>query len=193
MRELSLHILDIVENAVQAGAKNVSLRIIEDFDRDRLVITIVDDGRGMDAETVHRVRDPFFTTRTTRHVGLGIPLFAAAAERCGGTLAIESTLEKGTTIRATFRHSHIDRVPLGDMPGTLMGILMRDQDFDLTYEHRCIQASVERAFEFDTVQIKQILGDVPLDFPTVRDWLKDFIAQGEQQLKEISNAKTQIP
>jgi len=192
MRELSLHILDIVENAIQAGAHDVRLFITENYDRDRLTISVADDGRGMDAETVHRVRDPFYTTRTTRHVGLGIPLFAAAAERCDGTFTIDSALGKGTTIAATFRHSHIDRAPLGDMPSTLMCILMREQDFDLEYEHRCISNGVERAFQFDTMQIKEILGDVPLDFPDVRDWLRGYIAQGEQQLKEISNAKTNV-
>jgi hypothetical protein len=192
MRELSLHILDIVENAVEAGAQKISLYITEDYDSDRLTISIVDDGRGMDAETIHRVRDPFYTTRTTRHVGLGIPLFVAAAERCDGTLTIDSTLGKGTTISATFRHSHIDRAPLGDMPSTLMCILMRDQEFDLTYQHRSIQNHVERVFEFDTVQIKQILGDVPLYYPDIRDWLREFVAQGEQQLKENSDAETQV-
>jgi anti-sigma regulatory factor (Ser/Thr protein kinase) len=180
MRELALHTLDVVENAVQAGAHRIALTVVEDIHADRLSITIEDDGRGMDAETVQKARDPFFTTRMTRHVGLGIPLFAAAAERCGGKLDIDSAPGKGTTVMATFQHSHIDRAPLGDMPATLMGILLREEDFDLHYVHRV----GSRSFELDTAQIKQVLGDMPLTHPQVREWLREFIAQGEQQLKE---------
>jgi hypothetical protein len=134
----------------------------------------------MDAATVQKARDPFFTTRSTRHVGLGIPLFAAAAERCGGGLSIESAPGKGTTIRATFQCSHIDRAPLGDMCSTLICILMHQTDFDLRYKHRI----GKRAFELDTQEIKGVLGDVPLAHPDVRKWLSEFIAQGEQELKE---------
>lgn len=184
MRELSMHILDIVENAIEAGARHIDLTIVEDLDADALLISIADDGMGMDAQTVRRVRDPFFTTRTTRHVGLGIPLLAAAAERCGGELGIHSLPGQGTTVQATFRHSHIDRAPLGDMPGTLMCVLVGEQDLDLNYNHRIVERGVERAFELDTAEIKQILGDVPLSFPDVREWLRAFIVQGEQQLKE---------
>jgi anti-sigma regulatory factor (Ser/Thr protein kinase) len=184
MRELSLHILDVVENAIEAGAHHVDLIVVEDLDGDRLRILARDDGRGMDAETVKQARNPFFTTRTTRHVGLGIPLFAAAAERCAGALTINSTPGKGTRIEATFQHSHVDRAPLGDMPGTLMCILMREQDLDVHYTHRVVQHGSECAFELDTAQIKQALGDVPLYLPNVRHWLSEFIAQGEQQLRE---------
>ena len=184
MRELALHILDIVENALEADARHVELVIIEDHAADRLTITVRDDGRGMDAETVHKVRDPFYTTRTTRHVGLGIPLLAAAAERCAGGLDIQSTPGKGTTLTATFQHSHIDRAPLGDMPGTLMGILLREQAFDLSYTHRIRVGSCEHTFELDTREIKQQLGDIPLATPAVRRWLGEYIAQGEKGLKE---------
>ena len=184
MRELSLHILDIVENAIEAGARHVDLTIIEDLDMDRLDIVVVDDGRGMDAETVRMVRDPFFTTRTTRHVGLGVPLFAAAAERCAGELVIDSVPGEGTRLAAMFQYSHIDRAPLGNISSTLLCILMRGQDVDLHYIHRLVQHARERMFELDTIQIKQELGDVPLSFPDVREWLSEFIAQGEQKLKE---------
>jgi anti-sigma regulatory factor (Ser/Thr protein kinase) len=184
MRELALHILDIVENALEAGAHQVELVIIEDRVTDRLRITVRDDGRGMDAETVLKVRDPFYTTRSTRHVGLGIPLFAAAAERCAGGLEIQSTPGKGTAITATFQHSHIDRAPLGDMPSTLMGILLRDQAFELSYTHRMRTASCKRTFHMDTREIKQRLGDIPLSYPAVRRWLSEYIAQGERELEE---------
>jgi hypothetical protein len=193
MRELSLHILDVVENAIEADAHHVNLAIVEDLNADRLSITIRDDGRGMDAEVARKARDPFFTTRTTRHVGLGIPLFAAAAERCGGALTIDSAPDRGTTIEATFQHSHIDRAPLGDMPATLMCILMRDQNLNVHYVHRVLRHGSEGTFELNTAQIKQELGDVPLYLPNVRHWLGEFIAQGEQQLKESSDGKVEIP
>jgi anti-sigma regulatory factor (Ser/Thr protein kinase) len=184
MRELSLHILDVAENAITACAQRINLTIVEDLETDRLVITVVDDGRGMDAETVHRVREPFFSTRTTRHIGLGIPLFAAAAERCAGELIIDSTPGVGTRIEAVFQRSHIDRAPLGDIPGTLICILMRAQDLDMHYQHRVLEQGSERAFDLDTVEIKRELGGVPLSHPDVREWLRAFIAQEEEQLKE---------
>jgi anti-sigma regulatory factor (Ser/Thr protein kinase) len=195
MRELSLHVLDVVENAMEAGVLHIDLRIVEDLDADCLTITVRDDGCGMDAETVQKVRDPFFTTRTARHVGLGIPLFAAAVERCGGALTVESSPGKGTTVTATFQHSHLDRAPLGDMTSTLMGILMRGatggaQDFDLHYVHRVSGANMSAAtFEFDTVEIKRELGSLPLSYPEVRRWLGEFIAQGEQSLRVMQERR----
>lgn len=180
MRELGLHILDIVENAIESGARQIDLTVDEDLDADRLTITVRDNGRGMDAATAQKARDPFFTTRSTRHVGLGIPLFAAAAERCGGGLSIESAPGRGTTVQATFQYGHIDRAPLGDMCSTLICILMHQTDFDLRYKHQI----GERAFELDTQEIKSVLGGVPLAHPDVRKWLSEFIAQGEQELKE---------
>ena len=180
MREISLHILDIVENAISADAHHIDLTVVEDLSANLLVITVSDDGRGMDAYAVERTRDPFYTTRSTRQVGLGVSLFAAAAERCGGELNIESAPGKGTTVAASFQHDHIDRAPLGNMHGTLMCILMRGVAFDLHYTHRV----GDRVFELDTCEIKQELGDVPLSHPSVREWLSRYIIQGEQQLKE---------
>lgn len=182
MRDLGLHILDIVENAVAAGAKHIDLVIVQDIGADRLTIKVQDDGCGMDAKTIQKARDPFYTTRTTRHIGLGIPLFAAAAERCAGGLTIASTPGQGTTLTATFQRSHIDRAPLGDMSHTLMSILMRDQTFDMYYKHQIKCLCVEHTFEFDTAEIKHELGEIPLTYPDVRDWLAEFIRQGEQTI-----------
>lgn len=179
-----MHILDVVENAIEAGARHVELAIIEDLDADLLTISVVDGGRGMEARTLCRVRDPFFTTRTTRHVGLGIPLFAAAAERCAGGLAIDSQPDSGTAVVAAFQHTHIDRAPLGDLPGTLICMLMRDDDLDLHYRHAIVDRGSERVFEWSTAEIVDILGDLPLSTPVVREWLSDFVAEGEAQLKE---------
>ncbi|MFL7791671.1 MAG: ATP-binding protein [Anaerolineae bacterium] len=178
MRELSLHILDALENSLEAGATVVDLTIEEDLATDLLTITIQDDGRGMSEDQLARIFDPFFTTRETRHVGLGVPLFRAATERCNGDLTIESQLGKGTTLRATFQHSHIDRAPLGDITGTLMAVILSGS-CDLHYVH-----TVDgREFAFSTKDIRPELGDIPLTHPAVRNWLRDFIIEGEESLQ----------
>ena len=181
MRELSLHILDALQNSLEAGATLIELTIEENLAADRLIITIQDNGRGMSEEQLARVFDPFFTTRSTRHVGLGIPLFKAAAERCNGDLTITSQLGKGTRLQATFQHSHIDRAPVGDMTGTLLAFILAAQ-CDLHYLHRV----GEKRFEFDTAQIHAELGDVPLTHPAVRKWLREFIAEGEKELGQLA-------
>ncbi len=178
MRELSHHILDILENSLAAGASQIVLQIDEDTAQNRLTIRVADNGRGMDQEMVRRVSDPFFTTRTTRRVGLGIPLFKAAAERCNGSLTISSQVGKGTEIVATFQRDHIDRAPLGDMKSTLLGALLFGQACDLRFSHRYN----DRTFELDTAEIRAVMGDTPLDHPRVRQWLEDYIREGYEDL-----------
>ena len=117
MRELSLHILDLLENAVEAGASKIEIKIEEDLKTDWMVIEIMDNGRGMSQELIERVLDPFCTTRTTRHVGLGLPLFLEAARRCGGDLVIQSNPGKGTRVRATFATATSIELPWGTSPG----------------------------------------------------------------------------
>lgn len=182
MRELGLHILDAVENSIKAEATLVELIIEEDLAADRLHITIRDNGRGMDEDQLGRIVDPFYTTRTTRHVGLGIPLFKAAAERCNGDLTVSSRLGQGTTLRATFQHSHIDRAPLGDMTKTLLAILLFGS-CDLRYSHQVNN----HEFAFDTAEMREQLGEIPLTHPEVRKWLKAFIIEGEATLRELSS------
>lgn len=179
MRELSLHVLDVMENAVEAGATRIEVRIDEDLEADRLSIEVADNGRGMSKEMTQRVLDPFFTTRKTRHVGLGLPLFAAAARQCDGDLTIESEPGKGTRVRATFRHSHIDRAPIGDMPSALMAILLSGRPVDVAYVHRVGQAE----FAFDSADVRRELGDVPLTHPAVRQWLWEALREGEESLR----------
>ena len=113
MKDLASHIMDIVQNSVRANAQNIEITVEEHWSDDLLTITVKDDGDGMDEETLQRVRDPFFTSRTVRKVGLGIPLFQQNAERTGGSLSITSQQGKGTIVEARFMHSHIDRPPLG--------------------------------------------------------------------------------
>jgi len=178
VRELSLHVLDLVENSLAAGATRLELEIIEDAASNLLTISLSDNGRGMDQETLKRVADPFFTTRTTRQVGLGIPLLRAAALRCNGDLAITSQPGLGTCVLAEFQRDHIDRAPLGDMRGTLLSVILSQKRCDLHYRHQVD----ERVFEFDTEEIREALGGLPLAHPRVRVWLEDFLAEGYARL-----------
>jgi len=178
MRELSMHILDIAQNSIAAGAKMVRIDVVEDHAADTMTITVADDGSGMDAWTAQRIRDPFVTSRTTREVGLGIPLFAAAAERCGGGLEIISAPGVGTTVRAIFGLSHIDRAPLGDMAGTLMALSVCNPDVDFVYN----RVQGDESFHFDTRDVRAELGSVPLNHPEVAAFIRDYVEQSEGRL-----------
>ncbi len=178
MRELSLHILDILENAVEAGASKIRIKIDEEIEPDQMVIEIGDNGHGMDKERAARVLDPFYTTRETRHVGLGLPLLAESARRCEGALSIDSEPGEGTRVRAVFRRSHIDRAPLGDVPAALLAILLSERSIDIDYSHRIGQ----REFRFDSSEIRDELEDVALSHPKVRKWLLRFLQEGENDL-----------
>lgn len=178
MRELSLHILDLLENSVEAGASIIRLSIHEDLQGDWMVIEIADNGCGMSKESTEQVLNPFYTTRKTRHVGLGLPLFWDAARRCGGDLVIQSKPGRGTRVKATFRHSHIDRAPLGDMPAALLAILLSSRPVDLDYCHRV----GPREFRFDSSEIRKELEEVPLKHPKVRDWIFQALREGEASL-----------
>ena len=179
MRELALHVLDILQNAVEAGARRVDLTIDEDSKADRLTVAIEDDGRGMDAATVARVTDPFYTSRTTRHVGLGLPLWAAAAQRAGGEMTISSQPGVGTRVKATFAISHPDRQPLGDIQGTLMAFLLSGSEADLHYLHTVDGAS----FELDSAEVRGMLDGTPIAHPLVREWLMGYLQEGEASLR----------
>ena len=134
MQDLSLHILDIAENATAAGADLVEIIIAQDTERDRLQIVIRDNGRGMDNEILEKAGDPFFTTRTTRRVGLGLSLLKQATREADGDFFITSQPGKGTEVRANFQASHIDRKPLGDMGSTLVSLILGNPDVDFVYE-----------------------------------------------------------
>ena len=186
VRELALHVLDILQNTVEAGATRVTLTIHEDITADRLTITVMDNGRGMDAATAARVTDPFYTTRKTRHVGLGLPLYAMAAEQAGGGLRILSQPGLGTTVEATFQLSHPDRQPLGDMACTLLAFLLSERTPGLQYAHRLSRTPMydnAKIFEFDTADIRAELGDVPFTHPAVAQWLAEFLEDGENVLR----------
>lgn len=178
MQELSLHILDIVQNSVVAKASLIEIIIEENEREDILDITIRDNGKGMDAEKVKKVLDPFFTTRTTRRVGLGIPMFREAALSTGGDFKIESTVGKGTSVFARFGYSHIDRQPLGDIGGALFIIVTCNPDIDFIYKHTVN----DKSFEMDTREIKKILDGVSVSDTNVGIWLKEYINEGISNL-----------
>lgn len=180
MRELSLHILDLLQNALEAEATRVEVRIEEELAADQMTISIRDNGRGMDGEAADRALDPFFTTRTTRHVGLGLPLLAAAANRCDGQVQIDSEPGQGTMVTATFRHSHLDRAPLGNVTDTLLATLVgRDSQAPQLYYHHRVN---DRSFTLDTAAIQAEAGGIPLSYPPLRNWLRDLIDEGEAEL-----------
>jgi anti-sigma regulatory factor (Ser/Thr protein kinase) len=189
VRELSLHILDLLENSVEAGASRIEIKIEEDLKTDRMVIEIADNGHGMSPELIERALNPFYTTRKTRHVGLGLPLFLEATRRCDGDLVIESKPGKGTRVRATFRLSHIDRAPLGDMPTALFAILLSEHPVDLDYCH----IIDSREFRFDSSEIRNELENVPLTHPKVRDWLLHLLHEGEASLLDKGEGKPPSP
>ncbi len=136
MEDMSLHILDIVENSIRADAKEVEIRIDEDVAADRLEVTIRDDGAGMDQATLEKALDPFFTTKTVRKVGLGLSLFREAARATGGDMTVQSKPGKGTRVKATFQHSHVDRQPLGDLTKTLEILIIANPEVRFRYYHR---------------------------------------------------------
>lgn len=182
MRELALHVLDLLQNTVEAGASRVDAIVAEDWAADCLRITIRDNGRGMDAEMAARAVDPFYTSRRTRHVGLGLPLLAAAAERAGGGLAIQSEPGKGTTVEAAFQLSHPDRQPLGNLADTLLAFLLSERTPELHYVHGTDKAldGAPAIFEFDSAAMRATLGELPMSHPAVQRWLADFLTEGEE-------------
>lgn len=171
LRELSLHVLDIVENSLNAGATLVTIEVSEDTREDVLIIRVADNGYGMDADALKRASDPFFTTRTTRRVGLGLPFLKQAAEMCNGRMSVESQPGDGTIVTATFQHSHLNRMPLGDLAGTVLTLVIGNPETDFVFRHHVN----DEAFEFDTRPIKAVLGDVPLSDPAVIAYLKQAL------------------
>ena len=171
MRELSLHILDIAENGVTAGADCIQILINENHKGDLLTIVIKDNGRGMPAEKLKNPNDPFITSRTTRRVGMGLSLLAAAAQRCDGTLEIEAEAGRGTRVTATFRYNHIDRAPIGDMAATMTTLIMGNPQIDFVYHH--IIDGEE--FTLDTRDLKAGSEDNPLTDPVLMHHLTQSI------------------
>ena len=171
MRELSLHILDVVENGITAGGNCIWIEVDEARKKDRLKIVIRDNGSGMPIEKLDNINDPFITSRTTRRVGLGLSLLSAAAERCDGTLRVDTQPGKGTEIEAIFRYNHIDRAPLGDMAATITTLIIGNPGIDFVYSHRIDGND----FSLDTREIREEMEDISLSDPVVIHHLTETI------------------
>lgn len=159
----------------------VTLTLTEDTTEDFLEFAVRDNGKGMPPEFLAQVADPFTTGRTTRKVGLGIPLLKHAAESTGGGITLSSTVGVGTEITARFGYSHIDRQPLGDMAETLLGLLTSYEEIDFVYSHR----KDSKEFQMDTREIKQLLGGVSLKEPEVMLWLSEYLKENEAELNIV--------
>lgn len=177
MEELSLHLLDLIQNSVKAGASLIEIIITEKAGL--LTIELNDNGCGMSEEFLQRVESPFTTTRTTRKVGLGIPLFKQAALMTGGDFGIISRQGEGTRIKASFEINNIDRAPMGDLAGTILGQVLSTP---VTPDYRLLYAVEDASFEFDTREIRRQLEGVPLDAPDVIAWMKDYLEEGIREL-----------
>jgi anti-sigma regulatory factor (Ser/Thr protein kinase) len=179
MRELSLHVMDIAQNSITAGATEIEISVLEQTAANRLTITITDNGRGMDAETLERVQSPFYTTRTTRDVGLGIPLYTMASEMTGGAFQIESAPGEGTVVTAEFRSDHIDMIPLGSISETIRLLITCNPDIDFIYR----RGADGQGYALDTREMREMLGgDISLADPEIALWLGEYLCEQDGQL-----------
>ncbi len=180
MRELSLNVLDIAQNSIKAEASLIEIELCESTVNKELLIGIYDNGKGMTDEQVKSVTDPFFTTRTTRKVGLGIPFFKMAAEMTGGSFEIESEVGVGTKVRAVFKTDHVDFTPVGDMCSTAVILITMNLSVDFVYTRKLDSEE----FTVDTRQLRKILGDVPLNEPSIVSWLTDYIQENTKVITQ---------
>ena len=178
MRELSLHILDIAENGITAGADCIHILVEEARTADLLTVKITDNGHGMPVEKIEKLTDPFVTSRTTRRVGLGLSLLATAAERCEGRLTVETEPDFGTKVKATFLYGHIDRAPVGDMAATITTLMMGNPQIDFIYTH----IINDEEFTMDTRELKAEMGNLSLTNPVVMHHLAASIRNSLGQL-----------
>jgi anti-sigma regulatory factor (Ser/Thr protein kinase) len=171
MKEISLHILDIVQNSITAGATEIIVDVDEQVSKNLYVVEICDNGCGMDEEQLKQVDDPFYTTRTTRKVGLGLSLFKQNAEQSGGSFQVESEKDKGTKVTAVFGYDNIDRPIMGDIAGTMTLLIGANPGIRFIYNHHTMLSD----FEFDTEEAKQELEGLPINNRDVLKMLKEII------------------
>lgn len=183
MKNLALHIMDISQNALRAGATRVEISLEEDRTSDSLRILIKDNGRGIPADMLPTVMDPYTTSRTTRKVGMGLPLLRQNAEQCDGTLSVESEEGKGSTVCATFKASHIDLPPYGDLPGVIFLLIVAKPEIDFRYERKTDNA----ACVFDTREVREVLEGLPLDHPEVRGHLKSILQAQHEEIQALKS------
>jgi Histidine kinase-, DNA gyrase B-, and HSP90-like ATPase len=189
MAELCYHIIDLAQNSATADSDNIFIRLEDSLAKDLILMEIKDDGKGMDAETVINVQDPFFTTKSTKKVGLGVPLLKEAAALCDGDFSIISAIGEGTTVRASLRKSHIDRPPVGDLKDTILTLLVStvgpedakipNVDFEYSTDSGTFRLSIN--------EIKEEVGDVPLSHPEVLTFLRKYISENIDQISGLQD------
>lgn len=173
MKDFSMHILDILQNSISARATKIEFTILKEEKKDLLTFLFKDNGCGMDVETVKRVTNPFFTTRTTRKVGLGLPLLKQNAEMTGGTFSISSVPQQGTTVKATFNLSHIDLKPMGDIAGILVLTVSSHPDIHFIFTYQ----SDNHKYIFDSCEIKEALDGISMQNSEIMHYLKEMIEE----------------
>ena len=175
--EISLNILDIAQNSIRAEANLIEIGVLIDRKADTLTVIINDNGCGMTKEQIAHVEDPFFTTRSTRKIGLGVPFFKMSAIITGGSFEITSEVKVGTKVKAVFVLSHIDRMPLGDINSTIHTLVTYNTNIDFVYTYEFDGES----FVLDTRQMREILGGVPLDAPEVSEYIKEYLDENKKE------------
>ncbi|HSO26664.1 MAG TPA: ATP-binding protein [Anaerolineales bacterium] len=171
--------MDIAENSLTAQATRIELAVEENIPADRLHAVVADNGRGMDAALLARIADPFTTSRTTRKVGLGIPLLKAAAEAANGCFSIQSAPGQGARVEVEFQHTHIDRMPLGDLSSTFLTLLVAHPQIDWRFLYRAVPASAAvHEFEFESRPVVETLGGVSLTEPEILAYLREMFRSG---------------
>lgn len=181
--EISLNILDISQNSISAKATQIKIMVLVNTFKQQIKVQIKDNGTGMDAETVKRVTDPFYTTRTTRKVGLGIPFFKQEAECTGGSFSISSVSGQGTDIQAIFCTDHIDCMPLGNLNETVYSLIVMHPDIEFYYGYQVNEAE----FHLDTKEMREMLGDIPLNTPEISSFIRDYLEENESDINRMQN------
>lgn len=181
MQELSMNILDIAQNSIKAKASLIEISIVKTKSDKTMLICIKDNGCGMSKEQVERVIDPFYTTRTTRKVGLGVPFFKMSAIMTGGDFSIESEIGKGTLIFAKYNYENIDMMPIGDMAATMLSLISVNPDIDFVY----LYGIDDQSFTMDTRQIKEILEGMAVNSNEVLTFIKEFIIENEDEIDKL--------
>ncbi|MEA4816593.1 MAG: ATP-binding protein [Lachnospiraceae bacterium] len=179
MRDFSMHFMDIVQNSIKADAKNIIIKLNENVHENLFEFSVSDDGKGMTDEQAKKAISPFFTSRTTRKVGLGLPLLNQTCMTCNGKMSLESTPGVGTTVTATMEYDHIDRPPLGNVGETLFILIITNMEIDFKYIHNYNS----NKYILDTKEIKEVLEGVPLNSPDVMSWLRANIKEGLEEIR----------
>jgi len=180
MKNMALHIMDIVQNSIQAKSSEIFIEINIDEAKQSTIVEIIDNGSGMDATYLKKVIDPYTTSRTTRNVGLGIPLLKMNAESTGGSFSIQSNLNQGTKVQAVFNNNHLDCIPAGDIPGVIMLLIGANPTIDFHYLYQTSAGE----FKLSTSEVKKTIENIPINDPEVLHFLKEMI---QENMENINN------